>query len=116
MDDSYAELIKDGGTTYVGKVDSVQVASGKKRLKLSWLLSADPSLKKVKVFWNNKTDSLEIPVENPGNSQRMEVLIDDLDEGKHTFEIITYDSRGNTSIKVELLGEAFGDLYASTIV
>jgi hypothetical protein len=116
MDATYKDLIKDGETTYVGKADSVQVGPGNKRLQLFWWLSADPQVKKVRVFWNNRNDSLEVPVAYKGEPQQMNVIVENLTEGDYTFEMITYDDRGNKSVTTEVQGKVYGDFYTSSLV
>ncbi|HWK57715.1 MAG TPA: DUF4998 domain-containing protein [Parapedobacter sp.] len=115
-DEAYKEYIKDGETIYLGKAHSVQAAPGNNRLKLSWWLTADPQVVSAKVFWNDRRDSLEIPIDNNGEPQELSVLIDDLEERIYSFEIFTYDNRGNRSLRVEALGEAFGDTYTNGLV
>ncbi len=116
MDATYKDLVKDGETIYPGKAYSVQAIPGKERIKLSWWLSADPSVNRVRVFWNNRRDSLEIPVVNKGDPQEMSVVIENLSEAKHNFIIITYDAKGNKSVVVEVQGEAFGSIYESSLM
>ena len=115
MDATYRDLVKDGETIYPGKADSLQVMPGNKRIKLSWELSADPRVKIVKVYWNSKKDSVEIPVIYKGEPQNMSTIIENLAEAKHNFNIITYDNLGNRSVMVEVQGEVFGPIYESSL-
>src|SRR5690606_39092317 len=112
-DDAYKKYIPEDGTSYLGKAHSVVALPGNKRLQLSWQLSADPHVRKAKVFWNNGRDSLEIPVSNSGEPQEISILIEGLEERKYSFEIYTYDDIGNRSLPVEVNGEAYGDSYIS---
>lgn len=116
MDATYKDLIKDGETKYPGRADSVQTMPGNERIKLAWWLSADPSVTSVKIFWNNKRDSLEVPVTYKGEPQKMSVIIENLTESKHNFIINTYDDAGNRSVMVEVQGEAFGPIYESSLM
>src|SRR3546814_2683811 len=90
--DTYKEFIPEGGTIYLGKAHSPMAFSGYQRMALSWWLSADPQVSNAKVFWNNGRDTLEIPVSSGGEPQKIEVLIDGLEEGvyrseEHTSEL-----------------------------
>src|SRR3546814_19787474 len=87
--------------------------SGYQRMALSWWLSADPQVSNAKVFWNNGRDSLEIPVSSGGEPQKIEVLIDGLEEGVYLFEIYTYDDKDNRSLPLEVSGEVYGESYLS---
>src|SRR3546814_2920667 len=71
QDDTYRQFLDKGEIVYVGKADSVQVFPGKNRLKLSWLILADPNVSKAKVFWNNHSDSLEKTEEHTSELQSL---------------------------------------------
>src|SRR3546814_12167236 len=74
QDDNYRQFLEKGEIVYVGKADSVQVFPGKNRLKLSWLILADPNVSKAKVFWNNHSDSLEIPLIKSSGIDTVEIV------------------------------------------
>jgi hypothetical protein len=113
QDHYYKDFIKDGEIIYVGKADAVSVHPGKNRIKLSWNMS-DANISKVKIYWNNRTDSLLLNVlENTGN---MSTVIENLEERNYQFEIYTLDAGGNTSIKVNAEGEVYGDNYSATLL
>src|SRR3546814_7884614 len=85
QDDTYRQFLDKGEIVYVGKADSVQVFPGKNRLKLSWLILADPNVSKAKVFWNNHSDSLEIPLIKSSGIDTVEIVIPRSE--KHTSEL-----------------------------
>lgn len=115
MDSSYAEFLDGGEKIYSGRPDSLHAVAGKGRIKLVWDLIADPKIVKCKVFWNNKKDSVEVPVEGLVGRERFGVVIPNLTEGTYTFEVYSYDSKGNTSIKIEAIGNAYGDNFEASI-
>ena len=114
MDDTYKQFLEGGQKKYVGKADSVQVLSGKNRVYLRWLKSADPNVTKAKIYWNAKSDSLEVPIGQ--NDDFIIIPIENLEEGNYTFQIYTFDNLGNTSVMVEALGRAYGDNYESLLL
>src|SRR5690606_31002279 len=59
MDDTYRDFLADGETVYVAKADSLKVRPGRERVELEWLVMSDPKVKHYKVYWNNRTDSIE---------------------------------------------------------
>jgi hypothetical protein len=59
--DKYKEFVKDGEISYIGKLDSVKVYSGKNRVMIKGMITSDPKIVECRVFWNNKKDSLVIP-------------------------------------------------------
>ncbi len=115
-DEAYKDYIKDGEAVYLGKPHSVQAHPGNRRLKLSWWLTADPQVVETKVFWDDRRDSLEISIDNKGEPTEVSVSIDQLEERKYAFEIFTYDIKGNQSLRVEAVGEAFGDAYLNGLI
>ncbi len=116
QDTTYRQFLEDGEIIYVGKVDSIKVFPGKDRLKLQWLLMADPNITKIKILWDNGASSLEIPVSRTTSVDMLETIIPDLDEGIHVFEIYTYDRDGNSSIKVSVDGMVYGDTYIASLL
>ena len=115
MDEPYSEFIQKGETLYTGKPDSVRALGGNGRIKLTWDLISDPKITKIKIFWNKKADSLIIPVQRTSSVQRMDATIDNLAEGTYVFEIYAFDKDGNSSIKTEVIGNAYAETFANSI-
>jgi hypothetical protein len=116
MEDVHKEFIKDGEIVYPGKADSLKAHSGAYRLRLSWLLLADPSVKKAKIYWNNRADSLEVKIERSRGVDTVSVLIDKLQERSYTFEVYTFDAENNISVRSEVLGTAYGEIYRHALL
>lgn len=116
MDSIYSEFVKEGETIYPQKADSLKTYSGDSRIKISWLLLSDPSITSSKVFWNNKKDSVEVAVQRTKSIDTVSVIINNLDERVYTFEIYTYDAKGNKSVSSEVSGTVYGDIYKSSLV
>src|SRR5690606_19138147 len=55
------------------------------------------------------------PVERASKSDTVSTIIENLSEGSYTFEFITFDNEGNSSLPVDTVGEAFGDIYISSL-
>ncbi|MNR30229.1 hypothetical protein D3C85_1476740 [compost metagenome] len=102
--DKYKEFVKDGEISYIGKLDSVKVYSGKNRVMLRGMITSDPKIVECRVFWNNKKDSLVIPVTKEMISDTIHRFIDIATEGFQNFVIYTYDAAGNSSIPVNTSG------------
>src|SRR5690606_33482943 len=73
------------------------------------------NVSKFKVYWNNRADSVVVPVLKTSKVDTLSTIIDNLAEGTYTFEFLTYDNEGNPSIAVDTIGESFGDLYQNSI-
>lgn len=114
MDSIYKDFIVPGGLPYAGRVTKPVVQSGRERIKISWLRGADPNVNLARIYWNNYTDSVNVPI--PATGDTISVIIANLEEKPYTFVARTYDDKGNKSVDVELLGESFGDKYQSLLV
>lgn len=114
MDDTYKEFLDYGQQKYPGRPVSGNVFGGYKRMILAWENSADPKVTKAKVYWNNRTDSVEVPIDP---SQKLTVIpFNNMVEGSYVFEIYTFDTEGNRSVKTEAIGKVYGDFYKSTLL
>lgn len=112
MDKTYAEFLESGPVIYNAKLDSVRIYPGRNRVLVTWHPISDPRVTNVKVFWSDNRDSLVVPI---SSRQDTTLFIEGLDEGNYTFNFYTYDHAGNQSMKVEVLGKAFGDAYESRL-
>ncbi len=114
MDDTYKQFLDYGQQKYPGRPVVGGVLPGYKRMHLTWQNSSDPKVKKAIIYWNNRADSMEVNIDP---SQQYTVIpFDDLPEGMYIFEIYTFDSEGNRSIKTEIIGRVYGDFYQSTLL
>lgn len=115
MDDTYKDFIKDGEIIYPARVEAVQSFTGNQRIELSMLLTSDPKITKVKVFWNNGRDSAEKPVQRTAGVDTVRFALTNIEEGTYTFNIYTYDNAGNRSVKTDIIGNVFGDRYTGSL-
>ncbi|WP_439694933.1 DUF4998 domain-containing protein [Mucilaginibacter sp. AW1-7] len=116
MDDYKKKYEPNGPIIYPGKLDSVQVFSGKNRVLLTGLFTSDPKIVKYTVYWNSKQDSIVTPVTRTSGVDTARLYIPGLPEGVMTFEIRTYDNAGHISIPVTLAGNVYGSLYQSSLI
>jgi len=118
MDDTYSGFIKDGEIVYTAKVDSATTYPGNNRIALSMLLTSDPKISKVKVFWTTsvKTDSSEKNVQRTSGVDTVRFAFNNLAEGTYTFDIYTYDNAGHRSVKSDVIGTVYGEKYLAQLV
>jgi hypothetical protein len=116
IDDYKAKFLAGGSITYPGKMDSVKAFSGKSRVMITGLFTSDPNIVKYRVFWNSRQDSVEVAVKRTTGVDTAKLIIPNLPEGLMSFEIRTYDIKGNTSIPVNISANVYGDLYQSSIL
>jgi len=116
MDDTYRDFVKDGRIIYAGKPDSLMVLPGRNRLVLTWVQQADPKVTDAVVYWNNRIDSLKVDIPKASGARRVNVPFEEMAEGTYQFEIYTYDSQRNRSVKAEVSGSVYGDQYEQTLL
>ncbi|RFS26810.1 hypothetical protein DVR12_03220 [Chitinophaga silvatica] len=115
MNDTYKDFIKNGEIVYAGSVDSVKSWPGNNRLQLSWLLK-DPTVTRGKIYWNNKNDSMDLEFKRQYEIDSFKVILSPMKEGVYSFDIYTYDGKGNKSIKVSKTGQVYGERYISSLL
>lgn len=113
--DDYKKYLGSEPQIYPGNADSLQAISGRYRIRLSWLLVSDPTITKSIVFWNDRKDSLIIPVKRTDGIDTMKVIIDKLEEQTYTFEVFTYDKEGHKSVGNMVGGRVLGNNYEATL-
>ena len=115
--DDYKKYIGDKlSITYTGKVDSVKVYSGKNRVLIKGLLVSDPKIKEARIYWDGRRDSLVIPITRTLNVDTLKASIENLEDRVYNFEIVTFDSDGNKSVKVNAFGRSYGENYQLSII
>jgi hypothetical protein len=116
MNDLHQEYLDKGEAIYPAKPDSLISFSGHNRLKLQWFVQSDLSIKGARIFWNDKTDSLDIPITvTPNVIDTIGAVVENLPEGGYVFEVVNLDSYGNKSIPVVRSGKSLGDIYISSL-
>ncbi|WP_121812045.1 DUF4998 domain-containing protein [Mucilaginibacter kameinonensis] len=116
MDDYKKKYEPNGPIIYPGKLDSVQVFSGKNRVFLTGLFTSDPKIVKYRVYWNSKQDSIETLVTRSSGIDTAKLFIPNLPEGTMTFEVRTFDNGGHISVPVTLAANVYGSLYQSSLI
>ena len=115
MDHYYSQFIPEADIIYPGKVDSVQVLPGYKRAIIDCQLSSDPKVVKLKVYWQNRQDSIERAITHSEVGKRIKIPINPMAEGSYNFEVITFDAQNNSSVRSEAFGKIYGDTYRGNL-
>ena len=118
INDVHEMYLVNGETIYIPKVDSVDAFSGDERVLLR-LYTKSPMISTFAIFWDQKNDSLIVPVENRTSPDYFDVMIGKnskiLTEKSYVFNLFSRDSRRHRSIKYEKIAEVYGDRYRSTL-
>ncbi|WP_164905432.1 DUF4998 domain-containing protein [Flavobacterium sufflavum] len=115
MDEGYKDFIKDGEVSYTGKIDSLHIYSGKNRVQIKGLFISDPKIAECRIYWDNRADSVVVPIARTQGVDELNVVINNLVENVHNFEVRTFDKLGNKSIPVYKVGTVYGDRYQTSL-
>ncbi|MCW3108286.1 MAG: hypothetical protein JWQ09_2792 [Segetibacter sp.] len=114
-DTDFRNFLQGHEIIYPGVPSNVSFRAGNQRTMLLWKPSADPSIKKYVVYWNNKADSLLFTPST--SSDTVKVLISNLQEYVYSFTIYSLDGAGNRSIPLEINNSrVYGKLYAGGLL
>lgn len=113
MDETYKEFIGEGPIVYIGKVDSLKAYAGRNRVMLEWKKLLDPRAATARIFWENGAKSAEVQLEK--EARQTQFVVNDLAEGTYVFEVYTYDTHGNSSIRSEVPASVYGSTYEALL-
>lgn len=112
----YSKYLDKAGTVYPGKAVSVEILTGYNRANINSLISPDPRVVKIRVYWNSRRDSIDAAI-TPNDLAKYKILnITSIPEGVYTFEVVTFDAAGHRSTVTEKTGSVLGPNYISTLV
>lgn len=112
--DDYQSLLNNNKDSSLGEFQSLVIMSGQNRVLVKGVVK-DPNVSELSISWDNKTDSVVVPVSNPSEEDTLRKEIGDLEEGLHVFEVRTFDAQGNSSEVVSGGAEVFGSSYISSL-
>ncbi|MDR3140772.1 MAG: discoidin domain-containing protein [Tannerellaceae bacterium] len=119
LNDNIQSYLDRGEINYLGRPDSAYTLAGKQRVIINWLVKNDPRIESYTIFWNDLDNKKQ---EVSGSIDR-NLLTDgymsntlDVEEGSYLFSIVHTGSKGYNSIATEVMGNAYGDIYASTLL
>ncbi len=114
-EDGYLKFTEGGEISYTGKIDSLKVFSGHNRAAIEGLIFSDPKVSELKIYWNNRVNSITIPIERTAGVDMVSAIIPDLPENIYNFEVRTFDADGNGSISQFVTVEVFGNRYLNSL-
>lgn len=111
MNDLHMDYLLEGERVYVGQPDSVNALVGLNRVELQYWIS-DPKAKKMKIYWDNKLDSILVDIPQTGTYDPHVIEIGNLAPKNYNFQIITYNEGwANPSIPMEVMCEVYSNNY-----
>ena len=106
---TFKDFQGDGEIVYAGKVDSIKVHEGLHRIQFEGLLYYAAGAKEVVIEWDDQryTHSLE----GYSKTDKLEILLEDMEEDLYVFDIYTLDQEGNRSIVTTIQADVYGDRF-----
>lgn len=118
MNDDHDIYLRNGEIQYLGRVDSVKLFPGNNRFMMRYWVS-DSRAEVLKIYWDQKRDSLIVPIPPHSPADPMDILIGNVQnpipEGTQILQMVTSDGDGLTSIMYERNVNVYGEAFASTI-
>lgn len=111
----YDKYLDQAEKVYPGKPKSLTVFQGYNRAQISALMSPDPRVVKMRLYWNNRRDSIDTDITSADLAKNKLVNLMAIAEGVYTFEAVTFDASGRRSVILEKTGSILGDNYLSTL-
>jgi hypothetical protein len=115
MTDLHKNYIADGEIFYLTSPDSIVFLSDNYSVLIKiWMYNA-PNVKKVRIYWDNETDSLLVPVVFNNGVDSVDIHLPDLEERTYTFTVYMEDDFGNKSIPVTGSCSTVGNIWLNNM-
>jgi len=99
----------------LSKVESLVIKSGNNRVMINAIVS-DPNVSEVRIYWDNKSDSVVLPANASNGVDTISTIIDNLQENLYIFEAQAFNEEGKSSKSVSAGADVFGSNYSSSLV
>ncbi|GHE33860.1 DUF4998 domain-containing protein [Sphingobacterium griseoflavum] len=114
IDYYYSDYLENAERVYPGRVDSISFKPGYNRAAIQSLISTDARVVKMRISWG-ANGIFETPILAEDIATYKDILIPTIEEGIYTFDIRTYDSEGNQSMRAEVFGRVYGPNYSANL-
>lgn len=113
--DIHKEYIEGGEIIYAPKADSIAFVAGNGRILFFCRTYNSPNVKSVNVYWNDRLDSLIVPVTLNSSYDSIQVILDNMEEKSYTFDVLLVDNFSHSSLPVTDFGSSYGENYQSML-
>ncbi|HJR99770.1 MAG TPA: DUF4998 domain-containing protein, partial [Flavobacterium sp.] len=86
-DDDYSMYSSNNGSNTATEISSLEIRPGINMVSIEGKLD-DANMSEVKIYWDNKSQSVTVPVTHEGEENSFATEINNLDEKLHIFEIL----------------------------
>lgn len=107
-------LDSSNDSNVVAEVSALEIRPGINMVSIEGKID-DANMSKVKIYWNNKSQSVTVPIDHDGEENSFATEINDLDEKLTIFEVQALDEEGNSTEIVSGGAKVYGDIYLNSI-
>lgn len=101
---------------YAGRASDSIYYAGKGRVAIEFSLGVDPNLNRSIIYWNLRQDSVVIDYERDKvKDNKIYTIIEGINEGTYSFEIVNKDVFGHTSVPIHLAAKSYGNIFRTSI-
>jgi len=104
----YSGYLDKAEAVYPGKPSMLNVYQGYNRAQINAVMSPDPRVVKMRIYWNNRRDSLETSITASDLAKQKIVNLPSIAEGVYTFEAVTFDAGGRKSVTLQKTASILG--------
>ena len=119
MNDDFNKYLKNGEIIYIAKADSVKTYAGNERFLTTFFMN-DPRADTICIYWNQKQDSLLVPIVAHNPLTPIQVTIGKnqktIPEGNYVLQFVTRSMGKYKSVTVESSVNVYGTKYAASLL
>ncbi len=112
--EEYPLLLNENDQNSLGEIQSLEIYSGINRVVVKGWVN-DPDVSEVNIYWDDKSESVVVPVNSTNGTDTINEEIVDLEEKLYTFEVQTSDDAGNISKSVIAGAKVFGSDFTNNL-
>ncbi|MGE7774349.1 DUF4998 domain-containing protein [Chitinophaga sp. NPDC101104] len=109
----YREFLNGKESVYPGKPNNLVAMPGRDRVQFAFNPSADPSVKRYRIAWNNGRNSTLVDATTHDPAEVMKVTVPSLNEDMYEFALYALDGSGNISVPSAVSVRTYGARYES---
>jgi len=109
----YSAYLDKAEAVYPGKPSMLNIYQGYNRAQINAMMSPDPRVVKMRVYWNGRRDSIETQITGGDLAKQKSLTIPAIAEGVYTFEAVTFDANGRKSVTLQKSASILGANFSS---
>lgn len=116
MYDVHKQYIQEEGIIYATRPFNTEVKAGNNRVIIKMLFVSGTNLRQNVIEWNEGEDSIITSTSLNSPIDSMEVELNNIEEGSYIFDVFNRDKDNNRSVKIQAIGNVYGNKYKATLL